>query len=246
MKKGLLIVAMMIAVSASAQEMTSKKGTPILPEAGDWSVGVGANSTLKYFGNLMNGNNAAPSFDWASTANVISFKMMKDANTAYRANVRIGIGSTKTTAAADTIAGTLNSAKVSGTHINLGAGIQMYRGKGRLRGYYGGEGNIGLSGSKTTNTYNGNAEAGSTLTDKAGTTFSFGLRGFIGAEYFFAPKMSVGGEFGWGLMISSTGASSTTVANGLGGSTDNKGGKSSSFGFDTDNASGALVLNLYF
>lgn len=246
MKKGLLIVAMMIAVSASAQEMTSKKGTPILPESGDWSVGVGANSTLKYFGNLMNGNNNAPTFDWANTANVISFKMMKDANTAYRANVRIGIGSTKNTDASDTTAGSPASEKVSGTHINLGAGMQMYRGKGRLRGYYGAEANIGLSSSKTTNAYNGNANEGAVLTDKAGSTFMFGVRGFIGAEYFFAPKMSVSGEFGWGLMISSTGASDVTVANGTGGSTDNKGGKSSSFGFDTDNAGAAIVLNLYF
>ena len=53
MKKGLLIVAMMVAVSASAQEnFTSKKGTPILPESGDWSIGIGASSTMGYFGNL--------------------------------------------------------------------------------------------------------------------------------------------------------------------------------------------------
>jgi len=45
MKKGLLIVAMMIGVTASAQDMNSKKGTPILPESGDWSIGIGANSS---------------------------------------------------------------------------------------------------------------------------------------------------------------------------------------------------------
>ncbi len=248
MRKGLLIVAMMIAVSASAQELTSKKGTPILPEAGDWSVGVGANSTLQYFGNLLNGtsDNSSPNYAWAHNTNVITFKMMKDANTAYRLNLRIGLGSNKITEAADTSVGSLTSTKVGHHDINLGGAMLMYRGKGRLRGYYGGEASIGLSGSKTTKSYNGNAPSQEVLTNKAGSTFNFGLRAIIGTEYFFAPKMSVGGEFGWGLNLSSTGAGSQTIANGSGGSTEVKTGKSSAFGFDTDNASGSIVLNLYF
>jgi hypothetical protein len=41
--------------------------------------------------------------------------------------------------------------------------------------------------------------------DKAGSTFGFGLRGFIGAEYFIFPKMAVGAEFGWGIGMSNRG-----------------------------------------
>ncbi|MBK9639510.1 MAG: hypothetical protein IPO63_17530 [Bacteroidetes bacterium] len=246
MKKSLLILAMFIGGAVTAQDnMTSKKGTPILPEAGDWSIGIGANSTLEYFGNLMNGNNSAPSFDWQSSPNVIRFKMMKDENTAYRAGVRIGYGSDKETYEAPNV-GDQKDEKTSQMAIDLAGGIQKYRGKGRLRGYYGGEAGIGFGSMKTTNTYNGNAAAGETLEDKQGGTFSFALRGFIGAEYFFAPKMSVSGEFGWGLDLSTQGASDTKTADGNGGSTSTKGGKSSSFSFDTDNASGAIVLNLYF
>lgn len=245
MKKGLLIVAMMIGVSASAQDFNSKKGTPILPEAGDWSIGIGANSTLNYFGNLMNGSNSAPTFDWTNSSNVITGKMMKDANTAYRVGIRLGMGSTKTTTGSD-VAGTKSETKVAGHNINLAGGIQKYRGKGRVKGIYGGEVNIGLGGSKTTNTFNGNAPVGEILEDKAGSTFEFGVRGFIGVEYFFAPKMSVGGEFGWGLGLSSTGAGETTTADGNGGSTSAKTGKSSSFGLDTDNAGGTINLNFYF
>lgn len=37
------------------------------------------------------------------------------------------------------------------------------------------------------------------LERNVGSTFGFGIRGFIGVEYFFVPKMSIGGEFGWGL-----------------------------------------------
>jgi hypothetical protein len=57
--------------------------------------------------------------------------------------------------------------------------------------------------------------------------------------------MSLSGEFGWGLGLSSTGASETTVTL-AGTTTTTKGGKSSSFGLDTDNAGAAINLNFYF
>lgn len=56
-----------------------------------------------------------------------------------------------------------------------------------------------------SNTYGGELEEIDQVTDarllerKTGSTFGFGIRGFVGVEYFFAAKMSVGGEFGWGL-----------------------------------------------
>lgn len=98
---------------------------------------------------------------------------------------------------------------------------------------------------------------------KNGTTFSFGVRGFIGAEYFFLAKMSIGGEFGWGLGLTSVGKSKTTwegVGNdGNPTNTSDKvgqvsidGTKSGVFMLDTDNKnsvwgpSGSLRLNLYF
>jgi hypothetical protein len=249
MKKGLLIVAMMIGVTASAQDMNSKKGTPILPESGDWSIGIGANSSLNYFGNLLNGNvdNSAMSFDWTNgNDNVITGKMMKDANTAYRAKVRLGFGST--TADNQSVdldgdgAADIDSVEIKngGSNINLGAGIQMYRGKGRVRGFYGAEANIGLGSAKETWT-----ATDLSVEAKDGSTFNLGIRGFIGVEYFFAPKMSLSGEFGWGLGLSSTGASETTVTF-AGTTTTTKGGKSSSFGLDTDNAGAAINLNFYF
>ncbi|MBK9318265.1 MAG: hypothetical protein IPM91_05190 [Bacteroidetes bacterium] len=247
MKKSLLILAMFIGAAASAQDMNSKRGTPILPEAGDWSIGIGANSTLEYFGNLMNGSNSAPSFDWPGSQNVIHGKMMKDENTAYRIGLRIGFNSGKTTEA-DPQEGELSETKTSAMDINLMGGIQKYRGKGRLRGFYGGEVGFGIGSGKTTMTYEGDAPAGSTLEDKQGGTFEFGIRGFIGAEYFFAPKMSVAGEFGWGIGLGSQGEGEQTIADGTGGSDSAKTGKSSSFSIDTDNGSpgGSIILNFYF
>ncbi len=37
------------------------------------------------------------------------------------------------------------------------------------------------------------------------TAGDFGLRGFVGVEYFVIPKISVGGEFGLGFMYSKVG-----------------------------------------
>ena len=43
MKKSIALVAMAFGVSSAfAQDLTSKKGEPILPEAGDWSIGIDA------------------------------------------------------------------------------------------------------------------------------------------------------------------------------------------------------------
>ena len=59
----------------------------------------------------------------------------------------------------------------------------MYRGKGRVRGFYGAEANIGLGSAKETWT-----ATDLSVEAKAGSTFNLGIRGFIGVEYFFAPK----------------------------------------------------------
>jgi hypothetical protein len=94
---------------------------------------------------------------------------------------------------------------------------------------------------------------------KNGSTFSFGVRGFIGAEYFVLPKISIGGEFGWGLGLTTFGASETTYQSvGFNGTTAAPGttvvdgSKSGGFSLDTDNVNGmwgpsaSLRLNLHF
>ena len=95
---------------------------------------------------------------------------------------------------------------------------------------------------------------------KSGMGFGIGVRGFIGAEYFVLPRLAVGGEFGWGLAFSSQGASSETTemegSNTAGtesvSTLTREGGKSSSFGVDTDNINsvfgpaGSLRMTFHF
>lgn len=233
-----MIVAATFATLVASAQMNSKNGTPILPESGDWSIGVDVNPFLDYMGGLLSTDgSSSPSFNFTDgNGATITGKMMTDDKSAYRLRARIGYVSN--TENDYTVPGSTDvvERKTSSMNIDLGAGIQKYRGKGRLQGIYGAEAIL---------SYSGGGEEWSSEALNAeiagGSTFGLGVRGFIGAEYFFAPKMSFGGEFGWGLGITSTSETETTV-NG----TSTKDGGSSGFGIDTDNAGGSISLNLYF
>lgn len=293
MKKSVLALAMAFGVSSAfAQDLTSKKGEPILPEAGDWGISVDATPFLDYAGNFFGKSaaNTSPSFNFLNgTNNIIMGRYFKDEKTVYRGGINIGFGtaSNNNLVNQDGYTGAPPNPKVtdktsvSTTGIGLTAGMEWRKGKTRLQGYYGAELGIylasvhqkntyGNSFSATDNTptstnftpgaatYAGSSAASSRVTDyKSGSTFQFGVRGFIGAEYFILPKMSLGGEFGWGIGFSSTGAGQTTVeslnttANGST-TTVNKTGSSSNFVLGTDNKNslfgptGSLRLNFYF
>lgn len=310
MKKSIALVALAFGVtSAFAQDLTSKKGEPILPEAGDWSIGIEATPFLDYAGNFFGKTvkNNAPTWNFLNGNNVIVGKYFVEANKAYRAGIRIGFGSnTERAMVADRAAASNttvtfpsanamkeNEWKHSNTAFGLTGGIEMRKGKTRLQGFYGGELGIFFGSSKDKFTYgnalvatgtnpvlvsNADAFAGANNVNAAppiqgvagsaraterknGSTFTFGVRGFVGAEYFVLPKISVGAEFGWGIGLTSRGKTSTTwesigassgaTANTVG-TTTIEGSKSGSFGLDTDNInnlwspSAALRMNFHF
>lgn len=254
--------------SVFAQDLTSKKGEPILPEAGDWSIGIGAAPFLNYAGNFIGGNglNAAPTVNFLSTNQTILGKYFKDEQTAYRAGIRLNFGSVSNTTkvplipagATPTFVDDVN--KVSGTNIGLTVGLEKRRGKTRLQGFYGAEAGITLGSGKTTLTYGNPVSAANPVASrqtlvKTGAAFGLGLRGFVGAEYFIFPKIAIGGEFGWGLALMTNGEGETTTEGWDGTAvvtTTAKTGKMSSFGVDTDNMNsvfgpaGNIRLSLHF
>jgi hypothetical protein len=173
----------------------------------------------------------------------------------------------------------------NGSHfIGLGGGLEWRRGKTRLQGFYGFDGMLSIAGSSqkyeygnalsaTVTANSGNetnwaANGGNNLTTdtygngarvtewKSGMSFGIGVRGFVGAEYFIIPKLSIGAEFGWGIGYVMTGASSTTTES-VGGTGPAPGtqtiesGKSSTLMLDTDRnmfgtGNGSLRLNFHF
>src|ERR1051326_3287150 len=238
-KKMLVMLAIPFGGStALAQDLTSKKGEPYLPEAGDWGISFDAAPYVTYAGNLIHGtgtSNNSPGVGYVSNWPwIIRGKMFKDEKTAYVAMLRIGLGSTTLrndvadqTNTSTTPAFKEDSWKHSTHNIVLGGGMEWRRGKTRLQGYYGGMLWISLGGAKDTYDYGndmnstymtpvstdwsaplpnaGVAMAARTTSVKFGSTFGFGVRGYIGAEYFILPKISVGAEYGWGIGLSTTG-----------------------------------------
>lgn len=277
MKTKVFFVAALVGLgsiaNAQTTQVTNDKGSVVTPEAGDWAIGFNAAPMFDYVGNMFNGSTSnSLSTQFIDANNAIYGKMFVDENTAYRASIRIGTGSTTIGSVYGGMNGDslTNTAKYSGSAIVLGGGIEKRRGHGRLQGYYGGELQISLGGSQSTENYEyavtadtanfnagvlvdefGDPSLSRTDSKKYGTTFGLGLRGFIGAEYFVLPKISIAAEYGWGLGFSSTGAAETvtTTLDPTDNTTEQTtvlGGKSSSFNIDTDNLSGAIRVMFHF
>lgn len=278
-KKVLLVAALLTAGMTFAQEeFTSKKGVPILPEAGDYALGFDATNFLNYGGNLMNGNtgNSFNNLGLQPTYGNLTIygKYFKDANTAYRAMVRLGYGTTTNrsvvpdlSSGASANATVENEFKQNGMNITIGGGYEMRRGSGRLQGVYGPIAMISFGSASTENTYGNSLEeefnnqfpipiAGDsysrTTETKQGSVFGIAAGGFAGVEYFFAPKFSLGAEIMWTIaFVSQANGESTTETYSYDGtegtetSTTTETGGFSSFSFDTrPNAN--LSLNFHF
>jgi len=82
-----------------------------------------------------------------------------------------------------------------------------------------------------------------------GSEFILGVRGFIGAEYFFAPKISLSAEYGWSIVFDMNGEGELTTEFWNGSDVQTltaRTGKKSTFAADVDNAGGMIVLHVYF
>jgi len=267
------------AVNAQTGEITSAKGENWLSQDGDWALTFDAQPLLNYVGNLFNNgtnsmqtvwllpNGATGNGNLATSGIVIGGKKLIDANTAYRGKLRIGFGSDKSTelvqqaGQADPNVTVEDVTKVGFFGLNLGAGIEKRVGSTRVVGVYGAEVNIGLGSGKTTYEY-GNALSATnpggprTTESKNGSTFGLGLNAFAGVEWFAAPKLSLSGEYTWGLALRSTGLASTTseawdAASNSVKETTVEGSatgadKSSSFSLDTGISGLSIGLNFYF
>lgn len=276
MKKTVLITAALFAGSvafAQTGEITSNRGENWLSQDGDWGLTFDASPLLKYAGNLFNGatTNNSPTLSnlWSSNSNgpadfdgnriMIGGKKLIDANTAYRAQVRIGFGSHKvTTETADLTTGAAANSMVEDVTkdgymaIDLGVGLEKRVGSTRIVGVYGAMFDVGFGNSKTKYEYGNTLEnTGSRKTEeKDGGTFALGLRAFAGIEWFCAPKISLSGEYTWGLSMSSKGYDSTTFERVTGDTAPtetNSGNKDNKFSLDTGiNHGGTIGVNFYF
>lgn len=291
MKRMFLVIAVAFAFASvtQAQDLVTKKGFKILPEAGDYSIGFNAVPVVDFFLNvsdiLDNTGQTAQHPGYVGGFNqVLVGKYFLEDNKAIRG--RLAINTTKVTnktyfdSPADVFNGVAEPAEfedknvVGTTNIILGGGLEFRRGHNRLQGFYGGEVLLGFACNSVKNTWavemnqeaitrnytNGDGtlvSAGRLLNQKSGMSILFGLRGFAGVEYFFAPKISIGAEFGWGLGIATNPRGSQTRETWNGSSaveTESSGANGgSAWGFQVDNGIGqlltpsaALTMNFHF
>lgn len=262
----------------NAQDLVSKKGVNVLPEAGDMAIGADATPLLEYVGNAFNFNeNNTVNSAFRTNDQSIFLKYFKDESTAIRGRVRLGFHNVSVNnlvlqdGQVDPTVTVEDNRTVRNSNVVLSGGLEKRRGNGRLQGFYGGELFVSLSSSSSTFEY-GNAFASDNdrptstidfdalvsglapsrrLEESTGSTFGVGLRGFVGAEYFFAPKMSVGTEFGWGFGFNSTGEGETKTEfwdspNNTADENVTKTAGGSSLDLDTDNLGGAIFIMFHF
>ncbi|WP_439185484.1 hypothetical protein [Carboxylicivirga taeanensis] len=209
--------------------LTSKRGFYYFPEKGDWSLSINANPFLEYLGNMIgnqtitnnynngfysyNISNNAPKFAFtAQNPGTIYFKYYSQDNRAWRIKLLFGYSSSKDKdgSGEETPKNVYLTQKALA--IGLSVGQEFYRPiKSRIRGYYGYEAGI-LSTPYRGSLYNsnnsivtGNVEyvnetmPESEFKEEGGNTLGFNGAGILGVEWFFAPKISLGGEFGLGF-----------------------------------------------
>jgi hypothetical protein len=229
MKKIFLFCASLALVGTMNAQLTNKKGAQILPESGDWSISVKADPFISFATNLITGfagvsDPGSVTFGQYQEDQTLVFKKFTSNTTADRFIVNFGHTSNTSIASVSELdeAGAViadqyvdNKSRVRTSHIGLGYGKEFRKGSSRLQGYYGADAMLFLEGGSTTNTYGNDIvrtqEASRLLKTKDGLKLGLGARGFLGAEYFFAPKMSLGAEFGYGLSVYSQGSGKSTT-----------------------------------
>ncbi len=285
----ILLCAFVISFATHAQEeasevLKSKKGTPIMPEAGEYAIGISANQFLNY----VTRGSATPNFGYVSNpTNVpvaIFGKKMLSENKSLRARLALNTSSNTNRVAVlqnsltpDPLAPSFveDWRTLNATQILLAGGYEFRRGKGRLQGVYGGEAFFSITGDRviyqygnaitadfnqpnTHNFFTGNILSTNgfsrVLSEKNNMNIGFGARAFVGVEYFFAPKISIGGEFGYTLgfrtagrilVTSETWDSSTQSVREIQTETFRDAGIRS-FGAGVDNLNGAINVLFYF
>lgn len=215
---------------ADSKVPLTKRGYKILPEKGDFALGIDAVPFFDYLGNMFNkDHNSAPFADGFNGSIAGKYFIFSDMAIRVRVNVDISEKDYKGVVANDaeiysnpmnTEATVIDYRTVNSQKFGLAAGWEYRRGYRRLQGVMGGELGGGIENRNVEYEY-GNPitelnqhpsstnfddnitwAGGRVLQKKSGLEWNAFIAGFIGAEYFIAPKLSIGGEFALGFKVS--------------------------------------------
>jgi hypothetical protein len=233
--------------------LTTKRGTPILPTAGNWSFSVDASPFLRYAGNIFGAAATAPTFNNPASAfdgsAMLSGKYFMTDSRALRARLVFAHESGSIITHVPDADGNDDYKNVKTereTNIQLWLGMQNAIGTGsRLVGYYGAEAGLMYSAGREVNKWGDDKNDPGRHLKTTWSGFGIGAGVFTGVEYFVAPRISVGGEIGWGIECGFAGRGKTKTQTADGDETHKGMFSGRGFGFGTrPNAS--LTLSFYF
>ena len=207
MKNLVLFTIMIISTSST---FAQKNG----PSSGDWSLSSSASSLLNYAGNLFNGSANSPEISFQNEEMSLYGKLFISDSIAWRGGVNVQLRS-KTS---DLFLGnTPYTTKESSYSLTFSLGKEFRKGTNRLQGFYGYGANMMVS----TNSFDDGMSEG----EEENSDMSAGINAFVGAEYFFRPKMSLGAEYRHGISYQMSDSEKT---------------------FEISGKTTAIYLNLYF
>jgi hypothetical protein len=221
---------------ATGEPLVSKGGYNILPEKGDIGLAIDAIPFTDFIGNLVKINSGAPfssnlHIRPPEGGMIICLRYFTGAKTAVRARFRIAYSSNSekfsTVDDSDPLGDLVYDTRITcNTNFDVGIGLEKRRGSTRLQGIYGIEGMLSVTQGgealpnyrykyvnefSTANTAPSTGLFGNTTSrpiyQKTAPIYGIGGRGFVGIEYFFAPKIAIGGEIAVGLEVARRGAS---------------------------------------
>lgn len=185
MKKVFFLFFLIIFCALSAQDLTSNKGEQILPESGDWSVGISAHPFLNYFSNIFTSSDDDKDLMVPSFGDDLYFSMKRFVSDDKAIRYTLG-------ANFDTSEETWS--------MGIGYGVENRKGSTRLQGMWGYNGFIGIGENFDSN----NWLSIPTIIFEDGYNMNVSTSLFIGCEYFFIPKIAIGAEYHYGLRMQIT------------------------------------------
>jgi hypothetical protein len=217
----------------------TNKGYNLLPAAGDFAIGLEAVPLrMLFFGDM---DNSKPQFSYGGNISAKYFLKNNQAirfGLAINSGAKSSSFAVPDQWATqidplNVHATVLDWRDVRSSKFSIFGGYEWRRGYGRLQGFFGAQGMLSFTTGSThykygnqfsetnqtpTTVYDWNtgmsrANPGNqrTLESKQGFGFGFGVLGFVGAEFFFARKMSVGCQMGLGFDYENIGQSTITT-----------------------------------
>jgi len=203
--------------------LKSKSGKVILPQKGDYAVGIGANSIFNYIGNMLSSSGNNQLHLNLLNNNMLYGKYFLTSQSAIR--LKLMINQTNSHYENNNVPDDINANnkvtdKYDQSYTNFGftIGYEKRKGSGRLQVSYGAEINFSRNSTESKYTYGNAFSANNTsptstydfinsfsssapsrpIENKQDNGIGLGIRVFTGLEYFIFPKISIGGEIGLG------------------------------------------------